>query len=114
MQPKRRLIESYFDAWVRRDWSAVAAFLAPSIHLRSPIDDFVGIDKYRERCWPLGEGLREITLRDFFESGETAFFNYEARTDKMTFRAAEIFKIQGEKIASIDIYWGTLPPANSN
>src|SRR5262249_3749809 len=111
MRTKRQLIEAYYRAWVKRDWDAATSFFATDFHLRSPIDDFRGIEKFRERCWPLGEGLREINLRDFYETDDAAFFSYEARTDKMAFRAAEIFKFQGEKIVSIDIYWGVLPPA---
>jgi len=112
MQNKRKIIESYHKAWIKRDLRETLSFLMPDLYLKSPIDEFSGLDLFEQRCWPLGEALKGFIIRDFMESEDKAFFTYDAIAGVGNFRCAEVFTFAGSKISAIDIYWGTIPKAS--
>ncbi len=105
----RSLIESFYQAWVRRDWDEVQRSLTPEFRFRSPVDDFTGIDTYRTKCWPTGDGSRKFVVDQYMEQGDSAFLLYTWESDRGTIRAAEHITFSGGKISAIDCFWGFLP-----
>ena len=105
----RSLVEGFYQAWVRRDWDEVQRSLTPDFRFRSPVDDFIGIETYRTKCWPNGEGSRRFVVDQYMEQGDCAFLLYTWESDRGTIRAAEHITFSGGKIERYRLLLG-IPP----
>lgn len=101
------LIRAMFAAYRARDRDAVARAFADDFTFTSPYDDAIDKAAYFERCWPGGVAIASNELERIFEQGDEAFVTYKCRTtDGKTFRNTEFFTFAGDRIRSIDVYFG--------
>jgi ketosteroid isomerase-like protein len=100
-------VRDSFSAYETGDRSLVERLLSDDFTFYSPAD--VGIDRtrYFERCWPNTQQLRAFEFTRLIESGDEVVVTYEAtRTDGTQFRNTEIFTFEGEKIQTVEVYFG--------
>ena len=101
------VVRAYFGAYETEDRAAAEALLADDFRFTSPNDD--GIDKatYFERCWPNREPSREQRIESIVVEGEKAFVTYScAAPGGKSYRNTEFLTFSGERIASVDVYFG--------
>jgi ketosteroid isomerase-like protein len=104
---KSDLVRRCFDAYKVKDRSILEALFADSFRFTSPYDDRIDKATYFERCWPNSLLINENVLERIVESGNTAFVTYLCRTrDGKEFRNTEFFTFEGDRIASVDVYFG--------
>ena len=73
----------------------------------SPYDDAIDKATYFERCWRVSDWIERQELEKIFVEGEEAFVTYEVVTkDGKRFRNTEFFRFDGDRIRSIDVYFG--------
>jgi hypothetical protein len=101
------VVRAYIGAYQTENRAAAEALLADDFRFTSPNDD--GIDKatYFERCWPDREPSRDHRIESIVVDGEKAFVTYScADAGGKTIRNTEFLTFDGERIASVDVYFG--------
>lgn len=108
MPTKSDLIRKLFAAYLNRERHVLEELFADDFKFTSPYDDAIDKAAYFERCWPISaSGRMENTVERIFEQGEEAFVTYRVVTgDGDTFRNTEFFRFAGDKVKSIDVYFG--------
>jgi ketosteroid isomerase-like protein len=102
-----QVVRDCYTAYESGDRGLVEQHLTEDFTFSAPPD--VGIDRatYFERCWP---NAKTITAYDFprlLEAGDEVLVTYEAtRTDGSRFRNTEIFSFDGDRIRSVEVYFG--------
>jgi hypothetical protein len=103
------IIHKYFSDYVSRDRDAVAESLSDNFAFHSPHDPDLNKATYFEKCWANGDSYRAIRIEKLFEEGNEAFVRYECETkDGAKSRTTEFFRIEGDKIMEIEVYYGSL------
>ncbi len=101
------LIRQYFSANETKNRRVLEALLSDDFTFSSPRDDRIDRASYFARCWPNSEKYRSIELEKIFENGSEAFVRYRcAPKSGAGFRDTEYFRIAGDKIAEVDVYFG--------
>jgi ketosteroid isomerase-like protein len=109
MTPASRadLIRNLFAAYHANDRDKVEAAMSDDFRFTSPYDD--GIDKatYFAKCWRSTDWIASQELERIVVDGDQAFVTYQCRAkDGKSFRNTEFFAFAGDKVRSIDVYFG--------
>jgi ketosteroid isomerase-like protein len=101
------LIRGIFAAYLANDRKRVEQALAEDFRFTSPYDDRIDKQTYFERCWKNSDWIERHELERIFVQGDEAFVTYRclARGGK-SFRNTEFFVFAGDKIKSMDVYFG--------
>src|SRR6188768_3015626 len=104
------LVRRYFDAFENGDRTAMEGLLAPDFTFTSPYDDHISRGAWFERCWPFAGSFRFQRPMKIFAEGDEAFVNYttEAKPGG-TFSNTELFRFEGDRLASVQVYFGFVP-----
>ena len=108
MPTKSDLIRSCFAAYVSRDRKVLEDAFADDFTFTSPYDDAIDKAAYFERCWPISaSGRMSNEIERIFEQGNAAFVTYRVVTGEGDeFRNTEFFTFTGDRVKSIDVYFG--------
>jgi ketosteroid isomerase-like protein len=104
---KADLVRAIFAAYRANDRQQVESVLADDFRFTSPFDD--GIDKatYFAKCWRNTDWIAGQELERIFVEGDQAFVTYHCLAkDGKSFRNTEFFVFAGDKVRSIDVYFG--------
>jgi ketosteroid isomerase-like protein len=106
-QNKSDVIRALFAAYLANDRKAVEDSFTDDFTFTSPYDDRIDKATYFERCWRVPDWIERQQLEKIFVEGDEAFVTYEVVTkDGKRFRNTEFFRFDGDKIRSIDVYFG--------
>jgi ketosteroid isomerase-like protein len=107
MSDKTKIIRAVFAAYMTNDREVVEDALAEDFRFTSPYDDRIDKATYFVRCWRNTEWIERHELEKIFVEGNEAFVTYNcvAKGGK-TFRNTEFFVFDGDKVSSIDVYFG--------
>ena len=100
-------VKASFSAFATGDRELIERVLADDLTFSAPPD--VGIDRatYFERCWPAAGTFEGYDFVRLTEIGDEVLVTYEAtKRDGKRLRNTEIFGFDGDRIASIEVYWG--------
>src|SRR6201747_1940111 len=104
---KSELIRALFAAYRANDRTSVEDSFTEDFRFTSPYDDRIDKPTYFERCWRVSDWIEQQQLEKIFVEGDEAFVTYEVVTkDEKRFRNTEFFRFAGERIRSIDVYFG--------
>ena len=108
MPTKSELIRNCFAAYKNRDRQSLESAFAEDFTFTSPYDDRISKAEYFQRCWPLSaSGKMSNEIERIFEQGNAAFVTYRCAIEKgEAFRNTEFFVFEGERVKSIDVYFG--------
>jgi ketosteroid isomerase-like protein len=110
--PGPELARRYFRAFQSADREAMEALLADAFTFTSPYDDHISRAAYFERCWPHAGSFRFRDDMRVFAEGDECFVRYETEGKPGgTFRNAELFRFDGGRIRSIEVFFGFVPGA---
>jgi ketosteroid isomerase-like protein len=102
-----KTIRSIFAAYLANDRQAVEAALADDFRFTTPYDDAIDRATYFERCWKSSAWIARHELEKIFVQGNEAFVTYTCvAKDGKSFRNTEFFVFAGDKVRSIDVYFG--------
>ncbi len=102
-----QLVRDSYTAYETGDRDLVERVIADEFVFSAPPD--VGIDRatYFERCWPNAGHVATFEYVRLRETGDEVLVTYEAtRADGTRFRNTEIFGFAGDRIASVEVYFG--------
>jgi len=71
-----------YEAYVKKDRTALEALLAEDFHFTSPVDNRLDRDTYFARCCPNSETTERFDFIHLFPDGNRAFVTYEGRGAK--------------------------------
>jgi ketosteroid isomerase-like protein len=104
----RRYYHSYQDA----DRAAVESLLADDFTFTSPWDDAIDRATYFARCFPHAGSFRFREPLKVVVEGDEAFVRYETEGKPGgTFRNTELLRFDGDRIRSIEVFFGFIPGA---
>jgi ketosteroid isomerase-like protein len=107
MPTKPDVIRAVFAAYRDKNRKVVEDALADDFTFTSPYDDAIDKAAYFERCWPNSERIREHEIERIFVQGNDAFVTYRmVNREGDEFRNTEFFVFAGDRIKSIDVYFG--------
>src|SRR5450631_2090660 len=104
---RTKIIRAIFAAYLSNDRHVVEDSLTDDFRFTTPYDDEIDKTTYFERCWRNADWIERHELERIFVEGDGAFVTYNcvARSGK-NFRNTEFFSFEGDKIRSIDVYFG--------
>jgi ketosteroid isomerase-like protein len=107
-QTKTDLIAKFFAAYEARDRAYVEGGMTDDFTFTSPYDDAIDKAAYFQRCWPVSQRIiKQNVLERVVEQGSEAFVTYRCLTTKGDeFRNTEFFVFEGDRVKSIDVYFG--------
>jgi len=106
MSDRGSMIRALFNAYIASDRAAVEDALAEDFRT-SPYDDAIDKATYFERCWKTSDWIERHEIERIFVQGEEAFVTYRCvAKDGKSFRNTEFFVFAGDKVRSIDVYFG--------
>ena len=101
------IVRASYEAYERKDRSAIEALIADDFHFSSPLDNRLDRKTYFERCWPNSQRIAAFDFIHIVRDGERVFVTYEARNvDGTRFRNTELLTIRGHQIAEVEVYFG--------
>jgi hypothetical protein len=104
---KSDLIHAIFAAYRANDRKVVEDALSEDFRFTSPFDDRIDKAAYFARCWKNTDWIEGHELEKIFVNGNEAFVTYRCvATDGKSFRNTEFFVFSGDKVQSIDVYFG--------
>jgi ketosteroid isomerase-like protein len=104
---KSDIVRALFAAYMSNDRASVENYFTEDFRFTSPYDDRIDKATYFERCWRVPDWIERQQLEKIFVEGDEAFVTYEVVTrDAKRFRNTEFFRFDGDKIRSIDVYFG--------
>lgn len=106
------LVRRYFAVYQAADREAMEALLADDFTFTSPWDDRIGRARYFAHCFPHAGSFRFREPMKIFAEGDEAFVRYETEGKPGgAFRNTELFRFDGDRIASIEVFFGFIPGA---
>jgi ketosteroid isomerase-like protein len=100
-------IRAIFAAYIANDRPVVEAAFADDFRFTSPYDDAIDKATYFERCWKNSAWIARHELERIVVQGDEAFVTYRCvAKDGKSFRNTEFFVFAGDKVRSIDVYFG--------
>lgn len=104
------LIKIYFSAYETKDRKAIEELLSEDFTFESPNDPQIDRATYFTKCWPFNKKVKAYKLQGPFENGNEGLVGYECETiTGSKFKNAEYFRIKGNKITEVKVYYGALP-----
>jgi hypothetical protein len=106
-EDRLQAVRDCYRAYETGERDLVERHLADDFTFFSPYD--VGIDRatYFERCWPNSETIEAFDYVRLVEIGDEVLVTYEStKTDGRRIRNTEIFKFDGDEVASVEVYFG--------
>jgi ketosteroid isomerase-like protein len=104
---KSDIIRALFAAYMSNDRKEVEDSFTDDFRFTSPYDDAIDKATYFGRCWRISDWIERQQLEKIFVEGDEAFVTYEVVTKEgKRFRNTEFFVFDGERIRSIDVYFG--------
>ena len=106
------LARRYFRTYQAADREGLEALLADDFTFTSPWDDHISRERYFAHCFPHAGSFRFREPMKVFAEGDEAFVMYETEGKTGgTFRNTEFFRFEGDRIRSIDVFFGFIPGA---
>jgi ketosteroid isomerase-like protein len=104
---KAEIISALFAAYLSNDRARIEDSFTGDFRFTSPYDDRIDKATYFERCWKTSDWIERHDLETIVAEGDQAFVTYQCTaSDGKSFRNTEFFWFEGDKIRSIDVYFG--------
>ncbi|MBB3659660.1 ketosteroid isomerase-like protein [Rhizobium sp. BK650] len=104
---RAQMLRDLYAAYIDRRKDIVGAMLTEDFTFSSPQDDYIDRASYFERCWPNEPALKGFNIEFLSIEGDEGVVRYRAEmTNGRAFRNMESFRFAGDRIASVDVYFG--------
>ena len=104
---KSDIVRRVFAAYQSGERGVVERSLTDDFTFTSPYDDAIDRPTYFERCWPNSRHIARFDIERIVEQDNAAFVTYRiVNDDGKEFRNTEFHRFEGDKIRSVDVYFG--------
>ncbi|ACI54135.1 conserved hypothetical protein [Rhizobium leguminosarum bv. trifolii WSM2304] len=107
MRTRQQTVRDLYAAYLEDRKDKVIAMLTEDFTFSSPRDDHIDRAAYFERCWPKQPFFRAIHIEFLAVDGDEAAVRYRAeKLEGGSFANMESLRFRGDKIASVEVYFG--------
>ncbi len=100
-------VRGLFAAYLANRKDEVSDMLTEDFTFSSPNDDHINKATYFERCWPQPPAFSAIHIERISLEDNEALVRYRAdKWDGGAFRNVEVIRFHGDRIASVEVYFG--------
>lgn len=100
-------VRGLFAAYLANRKDEVSDMLTEDFTFSSPNDDHINKATYFERCWPQPPAFSAIHIERISLEDNEALVRYRAdKRDGGAFRNVEVIRFHGDRIASVEVYFG--------
>ncbi len=100
-------VRGLFAAYLANRKDEVSDMLTEDFTFSSPRDDHIDKAAYFEHCWPQPPVFRTIHIERISLEDNEALVRYRAeKRDGSAFRNVEVIRFHGDRIASVEVYFG--------
>jgi ketosteroid isomerase-like protein len=104
---REQTVRSLYAAYIEGRKDIAGAMLSADFTFSSPRDDHIARTAYFDRCWPEPPPFRAMEIEYLAIEGDEAVVRYRAeKLDGTAFRNMETHHFNGDKITSVDVYFG--------
>ena len=104
---RTEIVRGSYRAYETGDRQLLEGLLAADFRFWSPPDPGIDLATYWERCWPNHGHLATFEFKRLAEVGDELLVTYEAqRADGSRFRNTEVFGFDGDRIRTVEVYFG--------
>ncbi|MEJ1238428.1 nuclear transport factor 2 family protein [Chryseolinea sp. T2] len=102
------IIRAYFEGFVNKDWSQVAAQLDKDFTFTSPApDDHINATQFKDKCWPQSQHIRKFEYVKIVDLADEAIaIMHVVTSEGKILRNVEYFHFKNRKILSIEVFFG--------
>jgi ketosteroid isomerase-like protein len=105
----RALVERYHEAWKQHDFDTVRSLLDDGLSFRGPIDTFERADDYIEALKRLQPMVEDVDTEKVMADGDDVVVLFELVTPRGRAPVAEWYRVRGDKIAAVKVYFDARP-----
>jgi len=107
----RDVVERYQMALANKDFKAARGLLSDDLQFHGPIDTFHRADDYMTAIQGLSSIIQRIEPRKTFTDGQDVCFIYNmvTNTPAGTAPVAEWYRVAGDRITAIDVFFDARP-----
>jgi hypothetical protein len=99
----------YHDAWKQHDFAAARSLLHDDLSFHGPIDTFERADDYIDALERLQPMVEDIETERVFSDGDDVVVLFELITPQGRAPVAEWYRVDGDKIAALKVYFDARP-----
>jgi ketosteroid isomerase-like protein len=105
------IVDRYFKAFGSGDTATARSLLRDNLDFKGPIDEFHNADDLMKSLQQLAQIVKGVEVRKIFVDGQDVCMIYDlvTNTPAGTSPVAEWHHVDGEKIASIRVYFDARP-----
>jgi ketosteroid isomerase-like protein len=104
---RERVVRSLYEAYIDGRKDDVGTMLTEDFTFCSPRDDHIDRIAYFNRCWPEPPPFRAMEIEYLKIVDDEVVVRYRAeKHDGGAFRNMEVLRFRGDRIASVDVYFG--------
>jgi len=103
------VVRRYYKIWEQKDWGPFDALLSDDFAFTSANDDdHISKSMFKSRCWDTQKDfVHHFDIERLISQGDVAFVRYLCHTTNgKQFRNVEYVRTSGERIESIECYFG--------
>lgn len=109
---KEKAVKAYYSGFEMHDWNQVVNQFADGFTFTCSVDNSVpvqkfNVEKFKENCWGTSKFFKKVNYVKMVEKGSELFLLVEiTTTDDKTVRNVDYFNFSGDKIKSIEVFFG--------
>ncbi len=104
---RKQVVRDSYRAYETGDRDLIERCLSDELTFYSPPDPGIDRHQYFERCWPNAGNSGSYEITRMIEEGDEIVATYEAtRGDGSRFRNTEVFTFDGDRIRTVEVYFG--------
>lgn len=103
------VVRRFYKAWEQKDWDPFDVLLADNFTFTSANDDdHISKSAFKSNCWETQRNyIDHFDIEQLLSQGDAAFVKYLCHTTNgKTFRNVEYVRTKGERVESIECYFG--------
>jgi ketosteroid isomerase-like protein len=104
-----KLVERYHDAWARKDFESARALLHDDLAFSGPIDTFDNADDYVGALQRLSPMVTGIDVKKVVSEGDDVVVLFDLLTPMGPAPVAEWYRVRGDKIGGVQVYFDARP-----
>jgi SnoaL-like domain len=105
------VVQRYHDAWKEHDYETARSLLHDDLEFRGPFDTFDNADDFITAIRGLAQIVSDVRISKWFADGDDVCLLFELVTDSPagTQPVAEWYRVRGEKIGRLQVYFDARP-----
>ena len=105
----KAIVERYHAAWAAKDFDTARGLLHDDLSFEGPIDKFDRADDYLEAIRRLAAMVEDDRVDQVVADGDDVVVLHELKTPMGAAPVAEWYRVRGDKIGAVRVYFDARP-----